>query len=377
MPAKKILFHHCPWDDKKGLREKICDERVGAHVFFRRIKEHVQARFEELIDHSEIRPVFLFGSPHIDNYTLTNTGCGLIDFDRAHQGPYLWDLLVMLLSLSLRQAETLESFCDSKVSDSLLAGYQWGLQNQQEQFKVFKPLADLTPKPWQCSTKAYWQSQKGWVGKALIKPISVDDAIIKELVAQYFTNRHEQDKAVNYKILAAGRGVGSFGRVHNIIVLEPHETDNDLKILDIKHTRYYLDPTWQYNQWYSHDFSHEGERMIAASKQHAPGVTENESYATVNGIQYWAREVPILNSKIKGRLKQSDAEAFAYAAGTQIGRSHGISVGNNLKQHEQDLCKQFPELTKATSQIHQEFMAGWHAYKKDVEEHKNRKGEKL
>src|SRR3990172_1463522 len=80
------LFIRHPWEDNKKVREEICHEIKGPHIFFRRLKTHIQARFAELVDLNNISQVFLHGSPHLDNYARTNTGCGMIDFDRAHVG---------------------------------------------------------------------------------------------------------------------------------------------------------------------------------------------------------------------------------------------------------------------------------------------------
>lgn len=100
--------------------------------------------------------------------------------------------------------------------------------------------------------------------------------------------------------------------------------------------------------------------MIAASKIHAPGVTAFESYATLNGIQYWGRAIPLLNKKIKGTLSTASLESLAFAVGTQLGKGHGLTQDPTLI--EKHLSQHKNQLLQTTNQILTELKKGWTYY---------------
>ena len=366
----KALLRHLPWDDTPANRAKICDSRKGLHVFFRRVKTQLQARFAQIVNHATLPQVFILGSPHIDNYARTDFGCGMIDFDRSHNGPYAWDLFCFMLSLSLRHVDGLDNFIDSTITKKLLENYQQAIENPEKPYLLYQPLVDKTLKPWQSSPLTYLEANKKWIKKMREQPLEINEPLLQSLVEQYFQHRDEVHRGQHCVITEAGQAAGSFGRVHYIIVLASPEQEQPL-ILDIKHTKHYLNPLWPHNQWYSHPFEHEGQRMIAASNNHAPGVSGEESYATLNGIEYWARNIPVQTTKIKGQLDSEQQQQLAAAVGSQLGRAHALSINavgrKELLQHSE---KQFSEICAAAAQLQQELLDAWKHYSELADQHK-------
>ncbi len=335
MTVPKIELIHFPCDDSPKAQKQIQKADTGLHHYFRRVKEGVQTLFASQFDYENTPNVFVFGSPHIDNYAKTNTGIGLIDFDRAYWGPYAWDLFVVLLSLSLRQAKSPTDYLKKSVTQNFLDGYLQAYSQPEDNFSIYQPLADQKPKAWQLDGNAYLSAEKKWAKKLFQHPLPADDAYLKALVKGFIEHSDDKTSFASFKILHAGRAPGSMGRVHNIIALEQSKT-KQIRLIDIKPTKDYLINQYSYNQFYKNLFNHDGIRMIAASDLHAPGITGLESYLTLNGIEYWGRELPTINIKIKGNLDREQQEHYAYAVGTQIGRSHGLSI---KKHHRKQLLK--------------------------------------
>jgi len=368
MSAPKIELIHYPWDDDVKTRQKLADPQAGAHHYFRRVKEGVQQLFSKHFDYENTPKVFVFGSPHLDNYAKTNNGIGLIDFDRSYVGPYAWDLFVVLFSLSLRQQQGLDSYLKRSVVEALLSGYLQGYQQPENNYAVYEPLAKKKAKPWQLSAETYLDANKKWAKKLTQHPLPTDDPVLQSLVKQFIKHCAVYDlpRQINhfrgFEIFEAGRAMGSLGRAHNIIVLK-HPKTKQSRILDIKQTKNYLTSTYQYNQHYQNPFIHEGIRMIAASDLHAPSVTGIESYATVNDIQYWGRELPTTNLKIKNNLDQEQQREYAFAVGTQIGRSHALSI---KKRHRKALLKHLDQhystINQAAKTIQKQLLIAWKYY---------------
>ncbi|MDE2290564.1 MAG: MFS transporter, partial [Elusimicrobia bacterium] len=103
VPERTNLFDKDPKGDAENIRDNYRSEKRGLHFYFRNMLLPMQARFAELVDVKDMPRVFLHGNPHIDNYAKTNRGAALADFDRSREGPYAWDLVRFMVSLSLRQ----------------------------------------------------------------------------------------------------------------------------------------------------------------------------------------------------------------------------------------------------------------------------------
>lgn len=359
--GRSALFCLHPWDVKKKQAKKIATNELGAHLFLRHRKDAIQARLAECMDFSTIPHVFLYGNPHIDNYARTNTGCGMIDFDSAMYGPYIIDVFSLFMSVNLRYQMNSEEF-DNTCAEAFLDEYLRAVSHPTDSFLSYSPLLKEEPETWQLSAEAYLEHNKKWAKKCRKNPLPTDDPMILELLRQYYLHRGEAGREQDYTIEMAGQGVGSMGRIHYLFVLKGR--DQQLQILDIKHTKNYLNLTWPHHRFYHHDFSHEGQRMIAASELHAPGITHQESYATLHGIQYWGCELPTINMKINGMLNHEQAVDFCRAMGSQMGRSHCLSLQNVTPVAlQKDIQQRLPSLMQHGQHIRAELLAGWQHFR--------------
>lgn len=353
------LFCLHPWTVTKKNRVKITDNETGPHLFLRHNKDALQAYLSQRIDFSQLPKVFLYGNPHIDNYARTNTGCGMVDFDSAMHGPYLIDVFSLLISVHLRLSQQ-DYRLDPACTDAFLAGYLETLANPNDGYQSYQPLLEEIPEEWQLTAAAYLDNGKKWAKKLQKFPLPSDDPIINSILQQYFASRQQDGHEQDFIIKQAGQGIGSMGRVHNLIVLE-HKKTHELQLIDIKHTKDYINLAWPHHQFYHHDFTHQGERMIAASQLHAPGVTDKEGVATLNGVQYWGCELPTINLKIKGLLNSKQAEQFSYAVGTQMGRSHALS-STDSKALMKHINTVYPQLLMIVKDALDELIKAWEYY---------------
>ncbi|CAE7894056.1 unnamed protein product, partial [Symbiodinium sp. KB8] len=82
----------------------------------------------------------------------------------------------------------------------------------------------------------------------------------------------------------------------------------DYILLDIKEVR--KDPS---NPIFTNTYSHDGKRMIDASKIYAPEFAKGESYATYQDQEFHGREIPTLSIKLKNPLTEDEQMDYAYS----------------------------------------------------------------
>jgi len=103
---------------------------AGPHDFFR----YVNGPFREILCRRLVareRPhldVTLHGDPHVEQYSVTNEGRGLADFDEATVGPHILDLVRFATSLRLAMSERGWDGADEMVR-VFLAGYADALRD--------------------------------------------------------------------------------------------------------------------------------------------------------------------------------------------------------------------------------------------------------
>ena len=100
--------------------------RRGLHQFYRLCGRAMQKRFVELVDPAQIPQAFVHGNPHLDNYAKTERGAAMVDFDRSRVGPYSYDLVRFLVSLSIRRSHRDHRFLHPVVLANLRRGYAYG-----------------------------------------------------------------------------------------------------------------------------------------------------------------------------------------------------------------------------------------------------------
>lgn len=356
------LFIYYPWLDKPKERKKVMKDNLGPHSLLRRLKAPIRERLAELLPHHNCPRTFLFGSPHLDNYVRTNSGVGLADFDRALIGPYVSDWCYSLLSLALKQADGADRALPDMAFQAFVEGYQQGLNKPNQAWPIWQPLAKAKTKDWELDPRLYLESEQGWAKKARKNPIPTDDRLLEQLLTAFFASQQQPKWQKDKQVVFAGIAKGSLGRIHTIVGLT--DEAGAVALFDLKPALDYRNQTWPHMQWYGHDFAHEGERMCHASQKLAPGVTTGEGFATVNGCQYWGRQLPTLNRKIKHLLSATDIIELAEVMGWQMGRGHAHASGEKtakaLLEHSNNNAEQ---IYRSIDVIRTELLEGWRYYK--------------
>ena len=317
------VFDKDPAGDAENIRRNYMNERRGAHFYFRNMLLPMQMRFAQLLDMASMPRVLLHGSPHIDNYAKSNQGAAMVDFDRSRVGPYAWDIVRLMVSLSLRQKKPAKGLLDKEVLKQIKKGYLRGFRHPDRPFSEVRELKDVEPGDDEKTTDAYLAADKKWAKEMRRNPLPADTPDVVKLVHSWAEGR--ADGILNdYFIEEAGRGQGSMGfRGLFLVVLAPKDaaSGRDRILLNIKATR--ADPD---TEWYKSHYRTEAERMHAAAELYAPGWELRAGGAVLDGVEYYARQIDPLNAKIKKMLGADLQEDFAYAVGSQLGRAHRLSL---------------------------------------------------
>lgn len=320
------LFDKDPAGDSKEQRKNYQHPKFGAHHYFRNAFIPMQERFARLMDMKEMPRVFLHGNAHVDNYAKTRGGAAAVDFDRAAIGPYAWDVVRLMVSLSLRQKNPGKSLVPKSAAQAFLRGYLRTFDDPSKPISELRKLRDIQPEGPEVSTDAYLAADIKWAKKMRERPIAADDATLRHLLKTYLEMRGEPDLLEDYFVEEAGYAYGSqgeTGRWRYLVVLAPKVAGSAERIfLDMKETRNDVD-----SEWYTIPYVHQGVRMVEAAKLYAPHFEERAGAATApDGANYWVRQVPTQNVKLKNWMKEDDLVDYAYAVGTQIGRGHALTV---------------------------------------------------
>lgn len=346
--------------DPALIEAKVCRKDKGPYIFFRWVKSAIQARMATIIDHAEIPQVQLHGSAHIDNYAKTLGGAGMVDFDRAYIGPYCWDIVCVLMAMSLRNPEYFQRFLPNSIIETFHQAYLQGFEHPEAGYALYQPLEDITPKTWEQSTHAYLAAEKKWAKQIKQDAIALDDPAAKDLLTQYLESLAEP-LLQSHQLTQIAASQGTFGRDRYLYVLEPKDSKDDAIIIDIKQTRdYHEDPSWPHHEWYSTPYSNHGERLIAAAKLYAPDCVLREGFAHLEGQDYWGRQVPTFNRKPEKIMDKNALNAFALSAGSQLGRGHCLGAqNNNAKMLLEHFEKNYYYYTGLSYFLQQELLIAW------------------
>jgi hypothetical protein len=293
-------------------------KREALYLFFRMACPLMQSKFHRFVDLSRVPITFIHGNPHIDNYVKTLRGSAMMDFDRSRMGPYSWDIVRFLSSLSLRREET-DGFLDRRVVEYFLDAYIVHFLYPDIPSKQLKLLKTVEPEKWQMTTKDYLRSNRRWANKMREHPLSPAALAPNALIKAFLQNRHETSLLNDYEVSEIGLTPGSLGKQHFIFALNPKNPDSHLDsiLLDIKevyaekNTKFFFSPT-----------AHHGERMILASKLFADGMEERLGFCTFEGKQYWGRQIPSFAVKVKKYLDEEEQCDFAYSVASELGKGH-------------------------------------------------------
>lgn len=345
---------------------KILDNRDKAQfLFFRLIGPRLQKRLNSMFQLESVPPVFIHGNPHIDNFARTLTGAGMVDFDRSRLGPYVWDILRFLSSLHLRKDSPGKSFLSKKVLDYFFDGYHNHFDNSDLHYEIPFFIKTIIPKKHELTCMAYAEKEGKWVKRLRKNPLRKDDKKALEIFKLYLESRNEERLLRIFEISEIGTSVGSLGKTHYIYHLVPTkgEESRDHILIDIKETY-----TEEDDNWFKNPTEHHGLRMIKASNLYAPGVEQRLGHCTYKNVQFWGREIPIFNTKIKDALNEIEQRDLAYCVGTQLGRGHRRSChDSNPKKLLKHFTENWEGLVTSSEAISEEVKAGFTLFEKTKE----------
>ncbi len=313
-------------------------------MLFRMAGPVMQSRLYRFLDLNKVPTTFIHGNPHIDNYVRTFHGSAMMDFDRSRMGPYCWDIIRFLASISLHREED-EGFLSRIVVEHFLDAYITHYLNPEIPAKQLKLLKTVEPEKWQINTREYLKSNKRWAKKMRDYAVSPKSEQVQLLLQKFLESRQEQGLLSDYMISEVGHTPGSLGKKHYIYNLMPKNVDShkDAIILDIKEV--YEEKN---NKFFFSPFAHHGQRMIEASKIFADGMEDRLGYCTFQNKQYWGREIPSFAVKVKKFLDKDEQCDFAYCVGSQLGKGHrkGLMNPKDFEVIEKDLVQNFDRYYK-------------------------------
>lgn len=331
---------------QKRLEIHPVPRKEARYLLFRMACPLMQAKLPKLIDLTKIPVTFIHGNPHLDNYVKTSRGSAMMDFDRSRMGPYAWDIIRFLASLSLKREDE-RGFLYSEVVEAFIDSYIVHFLNPEIPSKQLKLLKNVRPENWQMSTKNYLLSNKRWAKKMREHALSPKSEVVTHLLRSFLESRNELSLLKDFKISEVGHTPGTLGKKHFIYSLVPKDPDSHLDhiILDIKEV--YTETS---NRWFYTPVPHHGLRMIQAANIFAPGMEERLGYCTVNNRQYWGRQVPPFAVKVKKYLDKNEQIDFAYSVASELGKGHrkGLLDPKHADLVEKDFTQNFDKYYKVS-----------------------------
>jgi hypothetical protein len=329
---------------EKRLKAQSVSRKEARYLFFRMACPIMQGKLPRFLDLNKVPVTFVHGNPHLDNYVKTFRGSAMMDFDRSRMGPYCWDIIRFLSSLSLRRQDS-DGYLDRKVVEYFLDAYIVHFLNPEIPAKQLKMLKTVEPEKWQMTSKDYLRSNRRWAKKMREHALPPKSELPMALLHAFLTSRNELSLLNDYKVSEVGHTPGSLGKKHYIFSLTPSNPDSrlDAIILDIKEV--YEEKN---NKFFYSPCAHHGERMILASKVFADGMEERLGFCTHQNKQYWGRQIPSFAVKVKKFLNKDEQCDFAYSVGSELGKGHrkGLKDPKSFELIEKDLVENFDKYYK-------------------------------
>lgn len=309
---------------QKRLSIQALSRREARYLLFRMAGPLMQAKFPSFVNLSQVPVTFLHGNPHLDNYVKTFRGSAMMDFDRSRMGPYCWDIIRFLASLSLRRDEN-QGFLDRKVVECFVDAYIIHFLHPEIPAKKVKMLKNAAPEKWQVNTEEYLKSGKRWARKMREHKLSRNHPQALNILDHFLATLPDSHLLEEFKVDEMGLTPGSLGKKHFIYSLVPKDPDSyqDPILLDIKEVYEEKDSKYFYNP-----FPHHGQRMIEASRIYAAGMEARQGFCTVDNKQYWGRQIPSFAVKVKKYLDKGEQCDVAYSVGSELGKGHRKGLKN-------------------------------------------------
>jgi hypothetical protein len=324
---------------QKRLSLDPMPRKQARYLFFRMAGPIMQNKLQRFVDLTKVPTTFIHGNPHVDNYVRTFRGSAMMDFDRSRMGPYCWDIIRFLSSLSLRKEDN-DGFLDRRVIEHFIDAYIVHFMHPEIPHKQLKMLKEVKLERWQTSTKEYLKANKRWAKKMHDHRINSRSEATQVLLLRYLESRNETNLLNEFYVDEVGLTPGSLGKKHFIYSLLPKNPDSHLDaiLLDIKEV--YEEKN---NRFFYSPYEHHGQRMIEASKIFADGMEERLGYCTYQNKQYWGRQIPSFAVKVKKFLDKDELCDFAYSVGSELGKGHrkGLKDPRHAELIEKDFLANF------------------------------------
>lgn len=350
---------------QKRLEIHPIPRKEARYLLFRMACPLMQAKLPRLLDLTKIPVTFIHGNPHLDNYVKTARGSAMMDFDRSRMGPYAWDVIRFLASLSLKREDE-RGFLYPEVVEAFIDSYIIHFLNPDIPSKQLKLLKNVRPENWQLSTKNYLLADKRWAKKMREHALSPKSEVVIHLLKSFLESRQELSLLNDYKISEVGHTPGTLGKKHFIYSLVPKNPDSHLDhiILDIKEV--YAEKS---NKWFYTPVPHHGLRMIEAANIYAPGMEERLGFCTVNNRQYWGRQVPPFAVKVKKYLDKNEQIDFAYSVASELGKGHrkGLRDPKEVDLVEKDFTENFDKYYKVSKLLCYELKLAFEAIQRKTQ----------
>lgn len=346
--------------------------KEARYFLFRMACPLMQAKLPKIINLENVPITFVHGNPHLDNYVKTFRGSAMMDFDRSRMGPYCWDIIRFLSSLSLRRSDN-KDFLDRKVVEYFIDSYVVHFLNPDLPAKQLRMLKSAKPLKWQMTGRDYLNANKKWAKKMRDNPMNPTTEQAEGLLSSYLEARDELGMLDEFYVDEAGMVPGSFGKKHYIYAMLPKNPDShkDAIILDIKEVYEEKD-----NKFFYSPSPHHGQRMIEASKVFADGMEERLGFCTYQGKQYWGREIPTFAVKVKKFLNKSEQCDFASSVGSELGKGHrkGLKNPEEADKLMADFNKNFDRYYKVSKLLTYELNLAFEAMRRKIQLFQDYKG---
>ncbi len=357
---------------QKRLSLDPMPRKQARYLFFRMAGPIMQNKLQRFVDLTKVPTTFIHGNPHVDNYVRTFRGSAMMDFDRSRMGPYCWDIIRFLSSLSLRKEDN-DGFLDRRVIEHFIDAYIVHFMHPEIPHKQLKMLKEVKLERWQTSTKEYLKANKRWAKKMHDHRINSRSEATQVLLLRYLESRNETNLLNEFYVDEVGLTPGSLGKKHFIYSLLPKNPDSHLDaiLLDIKEV--YEEKN---NRFFYSPYEHHGQRMIEASKIFADGMEERLGYCTYQNKQYWGRQIPSFAVKVKKFLDKDELCDFAYSVGSELGKGHrkGLKDPRHAELIEKDFLANFDRYYKISKLFTYELALSFEAMRRKIQLYQDYKG---
>jgi uncharacterized protein (DUF2252 family) len=342
--------------------------RISAspHDYFRFVNSGFAAEtcrlFADVVD--RMPEVNLHGDAHVEQYTVTNLGRGLSDFDDCTRGKAVIDIVRLGTSLLIAAREKGWSRDEKRFVDQFLRGYRDALKG--DRLRLATPdLATRARESFRWDHARSLRQAHEWIDKAPLPNDAFADGVARFAELVGFGRELAPDHFKVKRIGALMLGVGSALDEKYLILFEgPSPAAEDDMVVEAKQIRELpSNPCVRTDVGASRVL--DGQRLISY---------EPFAYAAVvphAGKYFWMHDWTddYQEASIATAIHTpKDLRQIAYDAGVQMGRAHPkLADGSQSKERRQEVLRSFESiearLRMAMRQLAGQTDAAWRAFR--------------